>query len=748
MQVNSGEHVDGTIGRRFHGLLTVVLALGALTLLAYLSLPLFVGEVYVEDDLRAYHIPMRTFYQTCLHEGHRFLWTPDIFNGFYIHGEGQARMLHPAIYLGYRLLPFHVAFNFEMLSSYVMLLAGGLWLLRRWQLPWPGALFGAMLLTFIGAHLNHYVHPIFVSALAHLPLQLALIDMAFRDNRPRTRVLAVAALLLMTALQLLNGFPQGTWFSWLVEMAYALVLFARTHALRVLLMLGAAKLLAMGCAAAQLLPTWDALQHSYRANLGLDFQLGISLHPLNLLQLFNPYLFHGRVFKPIVGDEPWDAPYMGSVALALAILTLAQWVCRAHRGWRVGFAAGVMALGFTAALGGYGVLYPVLALIPVVNRFRAPARYIALASFGVALLAGIGFARLAQQRGPTPWRTLAWVALAPMVSIVGTLGLHVWKSRTATPMGGLLEAQLMGVVPLLAGVGLVSFGAALVVLAGRGHRWALLAAALFTIGEIGVYSMRHKPTSTMEAVAAEVTLPPAPPPAMLDPDIHPMFMNRFGMHGYRTVYGYVSLMPERALDYTHEAPLRLAGVTWRQARVSATPGVAEAALRGETWVPLADSMPRARLVSSARYSEDPAADLAGLDIATVALVDTPLELGGGPSGNARLIGDHPGEISVAVSTPSRQLLIITERYHPGWRAQAGETALPVIPVYGDFIGVPVEAGDHRVTVTFAPDSFIWGVRLSLASIALSLALLAAALRWSAVAVGSREGPQYTSGTKV
>jgi hypothetical protein len=70
-----------------------------------LVLPLCLGRVYVWGDLSAFHLPMRHLYQQALRSGDSILWSPAIFSGFYVFGEGQAGMAHPLHWLLYRLLP-------------------------------------------------------------------------------------------------------------------------------------------------------------------------------------------------------------------------------------------------------------------------------------------------------------------------------------------------------------------------------------------------------------------------------------------------------------------------------------------------------------------------------------------------------------------------------------------------------------------------------------------------------------------
>jgi uncharacterized membrane protein YfhO len=78
---------------------------------------------------------------------------------------------------------------------------------------------------------------------------------------------------------------------------------------------------------------------------------------------------------------------------------------------------------------------------------------------------------------------------------------------------------------------------------------------------------------------------------------------------------------------------------------------------------------------------------------------------------------------VDVDTPSNAVLAFTERFHDGWTAANDGARLETVRVEGDFLGVIVAAGAHRVEVRFMPRSFVYGA----AGSTLGLILLAAAI---------------------
>ncbi len=57
--------------------------------LLLIALPGMIGFVPVHDDLSAYHLPLRSFYQQALLHDQNWEWCPALFGGYYMHGEGQ-----------------------------------------------------------------------------------------------------------------------------------------------------------------------------------------------------------------------------------------------------------------------------------------------------------------------------------------------------------------------------------------------------------------------------------------------------------------------------------------------------------------------------------------------------------------------------------------------------------------------------------------------------------------------------------
>ena len=201
-----------------------VLLLSGFVLFGFLALPLLLNQVPIEYDLGRYHLPLRDFYQRCLHNGDDPAWCPHLFCGYDLHGEGQAGMDHPWHRLLYSVLPLTIAFNIEIFANYPFLCLGMYLFLRRHHLPRDAALAGALTATFGGFTLPHYAHTNAVAIVAHMPWILWATDILWNEASSCRRALAGAAVALLSGSQVLLGYPQYVYFSCLAESLYIILL--------------------------------------------------------------------------------------------------------------------------------------------------------------------------------------------------------------------------------------------------------------------------------------------------------------------------------------------------------------------------------------------------------------------------------------------------------------------------------------------------------------------------------------------
>jgi hypothetical protein len=715
------------LGRPFAGdrWLAACVAAAAVVLLAILARPLLTGRIPVFWDLGAFHLPLRDFYARCLLTGDSFDWMPGMYTGLFITGEGEHGPYHPLHWVLYRFLPLGMAFALESVAHYPFLLLGTFLFLRR-HAGRTGALLGGFLYTFSANNLYHGTHLNLVAVMAHLPWLLWLLEHLALATGP-ARWLVAAGVALLTGSQALLGQPQAMSWSLLAEVLYAgFLVRAAPRPVQAGLAWGAGKALGLAVGGVQVLATLAFLANSNRSTF--DPLYGAFI-PKNFVQVLVPCLMARLV--PGWWDEPF---YFGAVAVIL----LAWWLtgrrtAAADDGVRrvTWFALVLGVLAAWLATGSYGKLYLVQTRLPLVGHFRAPSRYVNLAAFAAAVLAGVAFGRLAagvRARRPLPWRQLVFPWLTAIAAVAAAVvfqvaGTHGWDRRFAS--GALAMVGAAGALTLaVRGRTLGLYG--LILLAAIDLRQHALHNNMW-----GEHLWNNTPTLAEFIAAAEQ------PPASHPGRILSCTGSTALLHGRRLVNGYRGgIEPRKHLDYRTCNALRAAGAAWYRDVPQQTPAAAGLEPFGDTWYRIPDPLPRVRLVGRVVPSDDPGRDLADIDVEHAALSTGPLDLDGGAGGSAALTEDRPGRLSIETSAPGPRLLVVSESHDPGWQVRIDGRPATVERANGDFLGCVVAAGRHTVAFTFAPASIRWGRAVSLAGLGVVLSIAG----WAVLRLRRRCGP--------
>jgi hypothetical protein len=126
---------------------------------------------------------------------------------------------------------------------------------------------------------------------------------------------------------------------------------------------------------------------------------------------------------------------------------------------------------------------------------------------------------------------------------------------------------------------------------------------------------------------------------------------------------------------------------------------------------------------------------------SVALVSGPGAAGRYPGSLGCRIGwvvDDPDRVILATDAPDRSFVVLADAWFPGWSARVDGREVTIHRVNQLLRGVIVEAGRHRIEMTFVPRGWETGVRLTRLGL---LAITALALAWCAWAI---RGPRAAS----
>jgi hypothetical protein len=669
-------------GRSLAGLVAACSA----ALLAPLMWPLFSGRIFVYNDLTWFHLPTRYLYQQALLAGDTVLWTPSIFAGLYLHGEGQIGLFHPFHQLLYRLLPLRTAFNLEVIASYPMAFAGTFWFLRRLRFSHAAALFGAMLFAFSGFNLLHLHHVNMVAVVAHMPWLLAAADVLITGERRRPRVLAFTAMAMILGSEFLLGFPQAVWWNLMALTAFGLFRAGETGRWRQLVPGAGAVAIGVLLGGIQLLPSADAVAHSMRIGLSREFALTFSLHPFNLFQFWSPYFFENGAYSERDAMLFHEFGVYSGAVLPVALIWV--WIRRrALIGRRALITAVTVfaAVNLLLALGRYGGLAVPLMYLPVLESLRAPVRYIVLVQFALAILAAVtidDLLAIAGGRSAPPEGPLVPLWIPAVLGIATTVVLSTRLLRYGRHTFAAAPVAAAGVAIVLA-VTLLTY------LAGRRVRWALAALVVVTAADLGAWGIGfvyREPSRTIRQLTQAISPAPADPAdsyaaALTSSDL-------FVIRGYRLTSGYVALSPATRHPLDSDIALRLSGTRW----LFTPEGFRQPAEGG---------------------------------VARVRVLD---EQGQGSTGSASLSVDRPGHLAAHVEAPGRRTLAFTERFHDGWSATIDGVPLRMVRVEGDFLGCLLDGGVHDVDLRFRPRSFVYGSIVSAIGAALLAGILIARLR--------------------
>lgn len=682
-----------------------VLVFIATIFFSLLAWPLVNNQVPFQSDLGRYHLPIRDFYQRCLQIGDNPDWCPNLFCGFDLHGEGQVGFDHPWHRLLYSTMPLTIAFNIEVFANYPFLFLGMFMFLRRHELSFEASLAGALAATFSGFTLAHYAHTNAIAIIAHIPWLLWAADIQWTSSSFRARRLAAAAVSLLTGSQLLLGYPQYVMFSVIAESCYVVILSCSHRQWKPMIWWVTAKSLGLAIGAAQWLPTLQALRLSPRMDYDRDFRGTGSLPPQMLWQLLAPTVF----------NEFMQVSELTVYAGSMATLGLIWWLTRGQLcGTNVldRWVFWMIVISIPLALGTNTPLYSVYRKLPIVGLFRFPCRFLVL--FHLAMV--IVVARFVERLNTCSSQPLKPRTLACMFVICGSAFFFSWNAinRAEYFRSDLWKYIVENNFAYVGAIVLFS-AAILTIFASVGYKTALALLLGLGFADLGYYGIRTldlpplqrlglPPTNTYQFVdfqkyQSKETKPHEIPAGRIDvPDHHG---DALMMFGYELTRGYVGLSPPKVLDYSQPAAQRLAGTQWQ--------------FDGTNWTPI-NGLPLARLVSEVKVSSQPQLDIAETDIERTALVDLPLDLDNGPPGTATIANQRPGRVELITNTSGRQFLILGQSYHSNWQATIDDSEARIICTFGDFQGIVVPDGEHRIAFTYLSRSHRLGRWISISGL--------------------------------
>jgi hypothetical protein len=108
-----------------------------------------------------------------------------------------------------------------------------------------------------------------------------------------------------------------------------------------------------------------------------------------------------------------------------------------------------------------------------------------------------------------------------------------------------------------------------------------------------------------------------------------------------------------------------------------------------------------------------------------------------PDDVLNVVETRPGQLVLRSQTSRTRFAVVSEVWHPGWRAFVDGTPVPLYRTDGALLGLTIPPGKHHVSLRFTPSHWALGLGLGGAGLVLFIAL---ALRLAARALWDRSAP--------
>ncbi|MBA3643324.1 MAG: YfhO family protein [Chloroflexia bacterium] len=603
---------------------------------------------------------------------------------------------------------------------------------------------------------------------AWLPLMLVGVELAVRAQDWRGRVTAWALAGFALSQILAGWLGQGAYYALLLLALFTLYrtvvqpprpLAGLRRRLLALVLNGAAvTFIGFVLAAAGIVPRLD---YHARSNLAV----GYAGNP-NLAWVADPGAWPWRhTAELLFGRGGW---YVGGAVIVLALVA----PLIAGKRFAAPLLTMILLLGITMTTEPrtplHDLAYSLLPMFEDLHRHR-PERVLVVWYLAVALLAGIALSALPRWRC-RPIR-LALLTAIPLTLTVGLIaaGVPVPIPTRVVLLGSALALALWPWLPSAVSHSLLFLLAAVVVgdatLAARDNT----ATGLYTRVDLGAYDRDAGVAPTLRALTGNGAgryfgYDPAlqtmlEGQAMLyrhdyrDPRTTALLVNnRATLRGLPDLQGYNPLQPERYVEfmtalnghpqeyhgaYVFERGLDSPLLPLLNARYIVIPAKippGRADLQGlvERYPTVdasnvarllenPDVLPRAWIVHDARqlpYGDALSALASGSvdPLRTVLLESAPPPLAAprDPAADAaRIVSYAPNRMELRTRTDAPGLLVLSEGYDPGWRAEIDGEPAPVLVANHALRAVSLPAGEHTVRLRYAPPALRWGIAISL-----------------------------------
>lgn len=379
--------------------------LGALTAGFFFQV-LFLPDYWIPrggGDLASFLYPMYSFAAENLQKGIIPLWNPYQFSGSPFAADMQSGLLYPLNLLAFFLVrPFSYQAMEGLAVIHYFLAALFMYIyMRGLGASSFGSLASGIIFAFGGFTVAHLGHLNLIASATWLPLILFFFQRAISGRSLAFGVAAGAAY----GVSILAGHIQISLYTALFLTLYwvwGIIQREKTtegkdQFTSMLLSLPITVAVALGSAAALIIPSYELTALSIRATISYAQSLEYAATPMGFITLLIPHFFgpDAANYWGIKGNLTEVYGYAGILPLLLAAAAILLYRWRPPRAW---FFILIAAVSLLLAVGEHTVLYGLLyKFVPGFDRVRSAGRFLLFFDLSVAVLAGFGVHRLSHR---------------------------------------------------------------------------------------------------------------------------------------------------------------------------------------------------------------------------------------------------------------------------------------------------------------------------------------------------------------
>ena len=720
-------------------------------------------ETFGLRDFGVYSLPTAYFQRECFWRGELPLRNPFNCCGIPFLAQFNTLALYPPSLI-YLVMPLTWAMP---LFCLLHLFLGGLgmyFLASRWTGSRAGGALAGVAFAFNGVTLNVLMWPSHIATLAWMPWVILLVEEAWRTGGRKIILAALAA-----GLQVLSGGPETILFTWLILLAIVVVECCReparswTTARR----FAAAGFLALGLAAAQLLPFVDfALHCSRKSNFaGSEW----SMPPWGWGNFLVP-LFQTSRWQQIAvqRDQYWTSSYYAGIGV-LFLAAVALW---RRRHWRVWLLGGFLLASLVLALGNNGFVFgPLKRLLPFLGLFRYPVKFVILTLATMPLLAAYAVAYFEDAPADGRRRWSAEILLGGLLLVL--IGIILWVARFWPVENTSWPATAANALWRTAFLALTEVAVVFFRRRPQARTWSVVLLLAVCWGDLTTHMPWQNPTLDPAMYQPGFGRAPAQLTPLPDTAHSRLMMSPFSARqlyykpasDLKTNYvldrivfladcnllddlpkvdGFFSL----ALRETDRVLWLLDPGTGQQLdRLEDVLSVSHTIAPGKVfdWVPRTNYIPIVSAGQEPLFADDQAAfdALANIQIDFRQRTFLPLEAKAVVKAcrqpGARILAtdfSHPTRESIEMTTPGPALVVLSQAYYHNWTASVDGVAVPLWRANYAFQAIEVPPGRHNILLAYKDRALLLGGILS------SLSALACVGGWLFLSAAGRTPPNY------